>query len=164
MLSILCGSQPSVCLWRNVYLGLPNEKRISGHRTGKGQFSFQSQRKVKVKLPQSCPILCNPTDHTIHGILQARILECVAFPFSRTSSQSGDQIQVSCIAGGFFTNWAIREVQSQRKIMSKNAQTTIPLHSFHMLAKYCSKFSKLGLNSMWTKGYEPWTSRCSSWI
>jgi len=45
----------------------------------------------------------------LHGILQARILEWVAFPFSRGSSQSGDQTQVSCIADGFFTNWAIRE-------------------------------------------------------
>ena len=43
-------------------------------------------------------------------ILQARILEWVAFPFSRGSSQPRDQIGVSWIAGGFFTNWAIREV------------------------------------------------------
>ena len=43
---------------------------------------------------------------TIHGILQARILEWVAFPFSRESSQPRDWTQVSCIAGGFFTSWA----------------------------------------------------------
>ena len=42
------------------------------------------------------------------GILQARILEWVAFPFFRGSSQPGDQTQVSCIAGGFFTSWAIQ--------------------------------------------------------
>ena len=42
--------------------------------------------------------------YTIHGILQARILEWAAFPFSRGSSQPRDQTQVSCIAGGFFTN------------------------------------------------------------
>ena len=41
--------------------------------------------------------------HIVHGILQARILQGVAFPFSRGSSQPRDQIQVSCIAGGFFT-------------------------------------------------------------
>ena len=44
-----------------------------------------------------------------HGILQARILEWVAFPFSRVSSPPRDWTQVSCIAGGFFTSWATRE-------------------------------------------------------
>ena len=38
---------------------------------------------VKVKVAQSCPTLCDPIDYTVHGILQARILERVAFPFSR---------------------------------------------------------------------------------
>ena len=46
--------------------------------------------KVKVKVIQSCPILCNPIDYTVHGILKARILEWVAFPFSRGSSQPRD--------------------------------------------------------------------------
>ena len=36
--------------------------------------------KVKVKVAQSCLTLCNPIDYTVHGILQARILEWVAFP------------------------------------------------------------------------------------
>ena len=44
-----------------------------------------------MKVPQSCPTLCNPMDYTAHGILQARILEGVAFPFSRGSSQPRDQ-------------------------------------------------------------------------
>ena len=44
-----------------------------------------------------------PTGYTAHGILQARILEWVAFPFSRESSQPRDRTQVSCIEGGFFT-------------------------------------------------------------
>ena len=44
---------------------------------------------------------------TVHGILQTRILEWVAFPFSRASSQPRDQTQVSHIAGGFFINWAV---------------------------------------------------------
>ena len=47
--------------------------------------------------------------YTVHGLLQARILELVAFPFSRGSSQPRDQTQVSHIAGGFFTSWATRE-------------------------------------------------------
>ena len=45
---------------------------------------------VKVKAAQSRPTLCDPVDFTVHGILQARILEWVAFPFSRGSSQPGD--------------------------------------------------------------------------
>ena len=112
-----------------------------------------------VKVAQSCLTLCHPRDYTVHGILQARILEWVAFPFSRgifliqeTSRSSRiqefpiqespalqrilyklnhkgsprilewvaypfssgyswprNQTRVSCIAGRFFTNWAIRE-------------------------------------------------------
>ena len=49
------------------------------------------------------------TDYTVHGILQARMLEWVAFPYSRGSSQPRDQTQVSRIAGRFFTSWATRE-------------------------------------------------------
>ena len=67
--------------------------------------------KVKVKLTQSCQILCNSMDYTVHGIFQARILEWIAFPFSRGSSQPKDWTQVSHIAGGFFTSWATRETQ-----------------------------------------------------
>ena len=52
----------------------------------------------------SCPTLCDPMDYTVHGILQARILEWVAFPFSRGSFQAKDQTHVSRIAGGFFTS------------------------------------------------------------
>ena len=59
-------------------------------------------KKVKVRL-------CDPVDYTVHGILQARILEWVAVPFSRGSSQPRNRAQVSCIAGGFFTSWATRE-------------------------------------------------------
>ena len=65
--------------------------------------------KVKVKVTQLCPTLGNSMDYTVHGILQARILEWVAFPFSRGSSQPRDRTQVSCIAGRFFTSWATRE-------------------------------------------------------
>ena len=62
-----------------------------------------------VKVAQSCLTFCNPMDYTVHRILQARILEWLAFPFSRGSSQPRDWTQVSCIAGGFFTSWATRE-------------------------------------------------------
>ena len=67
--------------------------------------------KMKVKVTQSCLTFCDPLDCTVHGILQARILEWVTSPFSRGSSQPRDRTQVSCIAGGFFTSWATREAQ-----------------------------------------------------
>ena len=53
---------------------------------------------MKVKVAQSCPKLCDPMDCTVHGTLQARILEWIAIPFSRGSSQPRDQTQVSHIA------------------------------------------------------------------
>ena len=55
--------------------------------------------KSEVKVAQSCLTLCDPMDYTVHGILQARILEWVAFPFPRGSSQPRDRIQVSHTAG-----------------------------------------------------------------
>ena len=57
---------------------------------------------MNVKGCQSCPTLCNPMGYTVHVILQARILEWVAVPFSRGSSKPRDRTQVSCIAGRFF--------------------------------------------------------------
>ena len=70
--------------------------------------TLEARRKwqdiLKVKVTQSCPSFCDPMDYTVHGILQARIREWVAFPFSRGSSQPMDLNQVSCILGGFFTS------------------------------------------------------------
>ena len=114
--------------------------------------------KVKVKVSQSSPTLCDPMAYTIHRILWARILEWVAFPllqrifpiqgsnpglphcewilyqlshkgspriqewvaypFSRRSSQPRNQTWVSCIADGFFTNWAMMEAQDKAYILS----------------------------------------------
>ena len=66
---------------------------------------------VCVLVTQSCPTLCDPTDcsppgFSVHGILQARILEWIAIPFSRGTSQPRDWTQVSCLTGRFFTIWA----------------------------------------------------------
>ena len=61
---------------------------------------------VKMKVTQLCPTLCDPMDYTVYGILQARIREWVAFPFSRGSSHTRDWPRVSGIAGGSFTNTA----------------------------------------------------------
>ena len=67
----------------------------------------------KMLVTQSHPTLCDPVDcsspgYSVHGILQARILEWVAISFSRGSSQPRDWSQVSCIGGRFFTVWATR--------------------------------------------------------
>ena len=60
---------------------------------------------------QSCLTLCDPMDYTVLGILQVRILQWVAIPFSRGSSQPRDCTQVSHIADRFFTSEAAREAQ-----------------------------------------------------
>ena len=62
-------------------------------------------------VPRSCPTLCYPVGCSLpgssaHGILQIRLSEWVAIPFSRGSSWPRDQTQVSCIVGRFFTIWA----------------------------------------------------------
>ena len=67
----------------------------------------------KVLDTQWCPTLCDPMDWGPPGfsaceILQARILEWVAIPFSRGSSQPGDWTQVFCVAGRLFTVWTNR--------------------------------------------------------
>ena len=54
--------------------------------------------KVKVKATLTCLTLCDPVDYKVHGIPQARLLEWVAFPFSRGSSQPRDRTQVSYIS------------------------------------------------------------------
>ena len=72
------------------------------------QNHLQLASRVKVKVTQSCPTLY---DCIVHGILQARILEWVPFPFSRGSSQPRDRTQVSHVSGRLFTSWATREAQ-----------------------------------------------------
>ena len=67
---------------------------------------------VCVLVAQSCPTLfdpwpCSPPGPSVHEILQARILEWVAVPFSRRSSPPRDRTLGSFIVGGFFTVWAI---------------------------------------------------------
>ena len=77
---------------------------------------------------QSCPTLCDPMDcsppgSSIHGILQARILEQVTMPSSRASSQPKDRTQVSHIADGFFSIWATRGAFSGGAVVKESAYT-----------------------------------------
>ena len=89
---------------------------------------------------QSCltlcdPMNCSPSGSSVHGILQARILEWVAMPFSRGSSQSRDWTQFSCIAGRFFTIWVTREETGFKK---KNAFVLI---YFYFSGKFFQEFT-----------------------
>ena len=75
-----------------------------------------------VKVALSCLTLCNPMDHSppgssVHWILQARILEWVAYPFSRGTSRPRNQPGVSCITDEFFTSWVTQE--AWHKVVSK---------------------------------------------
>ena len=79
---------------------------------------------------ESCSVMSDSLQphglYIVHGI-QARILEWVAFPFSRGSSQPRDWTQVSHIAGRFFTSWATREAQwiKRRKASEKSVRRVI---------------------------------------
>ena len=77
---------------------------------------YSKRSKSKWKL-HSHVWLCNSMDYTARGILQIRILEWIAFPFSSRFSWSRNQTRVSHIAGGFFTNWAIRENQKIKTLL-----------------------------------------------
>ena len=95
-------------------------------------------KKMKVKVIQSCPTLCDPL-----GILQARILAWVAFPFSRGFSQPRDGTQVSHIAGGFFTSWVTREAHLGIKIKSLKFFLFTALKVKVLVAQSCSTLCDL---------------------
>ena len=91
--------------------GLPSSVQKNLH--------ISSLVSLKVLVAQLCLTLCNtmncsPPESFVHGILQARVLEWVANPFSRGSSWPRDWTQVSCIADGFLTVWATRECLSNQ--------------------------------------------------
>ena len=78
--------------------------------------------KVKVSVAQSCLTLwdsvdCSLPGSSVHGILQVRILEWVAIPFSRGSSWPMDRTWVSCLAGRFYIFWATRVESFPKKII-----------------------------------------------
>ena len=74
-----------------------------------GRFTVWATREAPKR--ESCSVV---SDSLRPWILQVRILEWIAFPFSRGSSQPRDRTQVSLIAGGFFTSWATREAIHQQ--------------------------------------------------
>ena len=79
---------------------------------------------------------CSLLGFSVHGILLARILERVAVPSSRASSQPRDQTRASYMAGGFFTIWATREALDGHK----NRAIIVALqHTQHSLWEPCSQ-------------------------
>ena len=89
------------------------------------------------RVTQSCPTLCDPTDYTLHGVLQARILEWVAIPFSRGSSQPRDRTQVSHIAGGFFTSRATGKPKNTGKGSLSLLQGIFPIQESNQGLLHC---------------------------
>ena len=109
--------------------------------------------KGKVLVAQSCLTLCdtmdcNPPGFSVHGILQARMLESVAVPFSRGSPRPRDQTQVSYIAGRFFSISAPREPHSKacKFLPPANIQPTITYHHIVSIS-----FSSLTLESCYSE-------------
>ena len=98
---------------------LTKQRSINYNRLGHGCDSVYQMKALGMtfsslweseKMVHLCPTLCDPMDcslpgFSVHGILQARILEWVAIPFSRRSSQRRDWTRIFCTAGRFFTVW-----------------------------------------------------------
>ena len=118
---------------------------------------------VVVLVAQTWLTLHNPRDYSppgssVHGILQARILEWVAIPFSRGSSWPSDWTWVSCITGRFFAIWATREGESNTLSVNKSRasvdrgawQATV-----RTVAKSCTQLKRLS-----TARNRQWKSSC----
>ena len=112
-----------------------------------------------------CLSLCDPTDcsppgSSVHGILQARILEWVAISIFKGSSRPRDWTQVFCIAGECFTLWATREVIPLQPLVTASSQ--VP-----SLASLLSYFSNMLSQSPFSfrllYGSTPWFFACSWW-
>ena len=116
---------------------------------------------------QLCPTLCSPPGSSVHGILQAIVLEWVAMqPSFSGSSQSRDRIWVSHIAGRFFTIWATRERQmvmskSERVVTKEKIRLTIAVSAelfFFFLngpSRWINTYLHFLTLSSWDRGYHP---------
>ena len=104
----------SVLAWRIAWTEEPGGLWSIGSPSTRDDWSNLAQHILNIWKSKSLSrvrLLCDPMDYTVDGIVRARILEWVTFPFARGSSQSRDQTQVSRIAGRLFTSWATREDQ-----------------------------------------------------
>ena len=110
--------------WNNSIQSLYCHLQLADEETGREKLSNLSKDSQlymgKWKVAQSCLTLCNPMGcslpgSSVHGTLQARILQWVAIAFSRGSSQPRDRAQVLHITGRFFTIWPTRETPKVEK-------------------------------------------------
>ena len=96
-------------------------------------FTLIACEKMKILVTQSCPVLCDSMDRSlpgfsVHGIIQARILEWVVTPFSRRSSWSRDQTESPALQVDSFTIWASREANSHCLVrLFSNLGPLVPL-------------------------------------
>ena len=83
---------------------------VLSHRVSTHVLPLESSLLWKWKSLGRVRLFATPLDYTVLGILQPRILDWIAFPFSKESSQPRNSIQASHIeANGFFTSWATKE-------------------------------------------------------
>ena len=119
-------TQGRKCCWKNGANRLARSRVTTNIQLGEGSVCETQQSEaqdevwlqlsqgcIECSFAQSCPTLCDPVGcrtpiSSVHGILQARILEWIAMPSSRGSSQPRDRTQVSHTAGGFFP-WRLRQ-------------------------------------------------------
>ena len=121
-------------------LGLYSPWNSPGQNTGVGSLSlfqgiFPTQRS-NPGLPHCRWIL-----YQLSHQRSPRILEWVAYPFSSGSSQPRSQTRVSCIAGGFFTNWAIREASYMRILWPASDKGGWKVSDLPALAVFSNSFS-----------------------
>ena len=121
-------------------------------------------RYVWVLVTQSCLTLCDPVDYTLlgsslHGILQARMMQWVYIPFSRESSWSRDWTQVSCTADRFLSTWATKEAQYIVEYYSAIKKENMPfaimlmdLEAFMLSEPW--DIMKRKINPVWLQLYE----------
>ena len=120
------GEESQDCLWVETW-DAQEPTRLGGKRRCWAFYTDESGRcqnprheaEGEGEVAQSCPTLCDPVDRnllgfSIHGILQARILEWIAISFSRGSSQPRDRTQVSHVGGRRFNLSISREEEATR--------------------------------------------------
>ena len=132
---------------------------------------------MTVLIAQLCPTLCDlmdcgPPGSSVHGILQARILEWIAIPYSKGSSRPRNQTWVSLTAGRFLTIWATRETTSSYLLISpqshseddsadmdtRNSSLILCTQNSQKMSIWCVQFSSVQSLSRVQLFVTPWTA------